>query len=281
MDELLQEVIQSFLCALRLLGHETTYGPAQLRQDVDFNVMLFCLDVDPPVSQPMAARCIVVNFEQLISSQRGSYLQLLRQHFVWEYSLANISGFERLGVENFAHCPYGYVAGADSEWGLADRLAQAERDIDVFFYGAMRPRRRKLLDQMRQRGLRVVSNDGDFGFSNDFRDAQLRRAKLVLNVHAYDDSRIVEVVRLGQLLRRRKAVLCELYPDSELHPALRAAVFGAPYESLADTAQLLLAAPELREQKELTGLEAFKSLDFAESVRRALQTYFQWREDRT
>ena len=280
MDELLKDVIQSFRCALQLLAQETTYAPAKLRQDVDFNVVLFCLEVDPQVLLPMAGRCVLVNFEQLVSSQRGSYIQLLSQHFVWEYSLANISKFDRMGIENFAYCPYGYVAGADSEVDFAERLPDADRDIDVFFYGAMRPRRRKLLDQMRQRGLRVVSNDGDFGFSNEFRDAQLHRAKLVLNVHAYDDSRIVEVVRLGQLLRRRKAVLTELYPDSELDPALGSVVFGAPYELLADTAQLLLAAPGIREQKERSGLDAFKSLDFAESVRHALQAYIQWRQDR-
>lgn len=278
MDELLKDVIQSFLCALKLLGHETHYAPAELRQDVDLNVVLFCLELDPQLLLPMAGRCVVVNFEQLTSSQRISYIQLLRQNFVWEYSLANIAKFEPLGIENFTHCPYGYVSGADREVDMNERLPEEDRDIDVFFYGAMRPRRRKLLDQMRQRGLRVVSNEGDVGFSNDFRDAQLRRAKLVLNMHAYDDSRIVEVVRLGQLLRRRRAVLCELYPDSDLDPVLEPALFGAPYELLADTAQLLLAAPALRHVKERRGLDAFRSMDLVASVHRALGAYEQWQQ---
>jgi hypothetical protein len=273
------EVVETFMVAARKLGHEVSYARAGVDLQA-INVVCFALALpaDALAGIPPSSR-LVVNFEPLAPGAQAhepGYLELLRRNYVWEYSQANLRLYPQLGIAHGFHVPLGYEEEADVTLTLDDRLPETERDIDVLFFGVPHPRREAVLHSMRARGLRVVST-GTALWSPQERNAHIRRAKVVLNMHRFDSSRVVEIPRLSMLLRQRKAVLCELYPDSEIVPELRRAVVGAPYERLVDMAQLMVASPALRDEMERIGLDLLRQRKHTESLRPALADFFAWR----
>jgi hypothetical protein len=274
------EVVETFMVAARKLGHPVTYARAGVDPHA-INVVCFALGLsaDALAGIPASSR-LVVNFEPLAPGAQGrepDYLELLRRNYVWEYSQSNLRMYPELGIEHGFHVPLGYEEEADLTLAVDDRLPEAERDIDVLFFGVGHFRRDAVLDAMRARGLRVVSN-GSTLWSPEERNAHIRRAKVVLNMHRFEGTRIVEMPRLAMLLRQRKAVLCEMYPDSEIAPELRRAVVGAPFDRLVDMAQLMVSSPSLRDELERTGLDLLRQRPHTDSLRPALADFFAWRE---
>jgi Glycosyl transferase family 2 len=104
---------------------------------------------------------------------------------------------------------------------------------------------------------------------------------VALNFHNWEDSRVVEIGRLSILFRQRKAVVCELYPDSEIDPGLRQAVAGAPYEALVDTVMALLADAPRRAGLERAGLPLLAGLPQTAVLGPALTRFLQWRSQQT
>lgn len=273
--EIIGDIIESYRLAAEKLGFATSYAPRQTAPDA-INLLFFCMTVSPTQIAALGPNVIVVNFEQLQPGSvwlTDSYLTLLRQNYVWEYSLTNFTRYREMGILNADHVPLGYEADAAP---VRDTPPGREQDIDVVFYGTLSQRRLKVLQQLEARGLRVVYPLTRW--TAEERDGYLQRAKLVLNMHVYASSRIVEIPRLSLLFRHQKAVVCELYPDSEIEPALREAIVGAPLEQLADTCEALLRDTERRQRLETAGLALFSQRTQMDILRPALQRYFQWRD---
>lgn len=272
-------VVDAYAIAARKLGYEVSSEDASLRTDA-INVVCFGHSLPPGALQGMGTQCIVLNFEQLVEGSLAwtdAYLTLLRNHYVWDYSQRNLARYAALGIANGHHVPLGYEEEAGSDLRAEDVLPDAGQDIDVLFFGWVNPRRARVLDAMRRKGLHVVCNDNVL-WDNAHRDRLIRRAKLVLNMHFYDGSRIVEIARLSMLFRQRKAVLCELYADSDLcYPELRQVVAGAGCDELADMAVLLVGAPQLRERLQRQGFEAFRARRQTTVLGPALDAFFAWR----
>jgi hypothetical protein len=134
------------------------------------------------------------------------------------------------------YVPIGYVEPMT-------RIAeQEEEDIDVLFYGSMNPRRQKILDELRLRGLNVAAVFGVYGQE---RDALIGRAKLVLNIRLYE-SDIFEIVRVSYLLANRKAIVSEYSDNTDIEDDMRTAVALAPYEKIVDVCVDLLANQQKR-----------------------------------
>lgn len=105
------------------------------------------------------------------------------------------------------------------------------------------------------------------------------RSKLMLNVSYLDTTRTVELPRLAVGFVARKAILTEIYDDSELRTELRQGLFGVPYEQLVDTAERLISTPEqLRERADL-GHQLFTAKSQASFIQPALKQFFAWREN--
>lgn len=273
------DVVNTFVIAARKLGYEVSTEHAALRQDA-VNVVCFAHHLAPEALRGMDANCIVLNFEQLVAGSQAcndGYLALLREHYVWDYSQHNLARYAGLGIANGHHVPLGCEEEAASNLRPEDVLPEAAQDIDVLFFGSLNPRRSHVIDAMRKKGLHVACNDNQL-WDSAHRDQMIRRAKLVLNMHFFDNSRIVELPRLSLLFRQRKAVLCELYADSEIfYPELRQAMAGAAFDDLADMAVLLVSAPQLRERLAHQGFEAFSRRSQTAVLGPALDEFLAWR----
>jgi hypothetical protein len=134
---------------------------------------------------------------------------------------------------------------------------------DALFYGAMTPRRRKVLEDLAARGLAVnVFTRGAFGRA---RDHALYAARLFLNIH-HSLPASLEIVRLGYALANRRAVVSELAPGAYCYPELKEACAFGEYEALAPLAQELAADERRREAQARRGFEAFAALRLDEAL---------------
>lgn len=273
------DIVESYRLAAEALGYETRFSPHQVDPDPDaVNVVFFAWQGDWRWFKDIHSRCIIVNFEHLTPGNfcfTEGYRATLGAYYVWEYSLANFQKNVELGLTASDHVPLAYQRGAGAEPAADAVLPDAEQDIDVVFFGATTPRRVQVLEALIARGVRVVLPMPQ-PWRNAERDAHLRRAKVVINMHQLDNSRIVEIPRLTVLLRNRKAVVCELYPDSDIDPSLRDAVEGAPWEGLVDATLRLLANPARRAELERIGYERLTARAQTRWLGPALDRYFQW-----
>lgn len=175
----------------------------------------------PPAALP--ADAILYNLEQIVEGAiwvTPGYLDLLRRHRVWDYSAQNCAALRDLSVREPRHVPLGYSA-------VLERISPSVEDIDVLFYGVYNERRLAVLRNLARRGLKVVHANGVYGKE---RDDLIARARIVLNVHFYGQSRL-EVPRCFYLMANGRFVLSEASPDKE-ETGLAGGMAFAPYAEL-------------------------------------------------
>ncbi|WP_447773247.1 glycosyltransferase family A protein [Variovorax boronicumulans] len=277
-DAVCGDIVQTYRLAAERLGYPTTYT----RNNIDpgaINILFFFWDIPWKNIAPFHPNCIVVNFEPMVEGSHAwnaNYLDLLPRAYLWEYSKTNFHRHRELGYQNADCVPLGWEPDAARILPLSEVLPEAERDIDVCFFGSFTQRRIDVLEALMARGLRVETTRGGF-WTQAEREDRMRRAKVMLNLHNWEDSRVVETPRLSILLRHRKAVVCELYPDSEVDPAFRDAVVGVPYDQLVDTVVALVADAPRRAQLEHDGLDKLQRTFAPPDIGPALERYFAWR----
>lgn len=164
---------------------------------------------------------IIYNLEQRESPLLdNNALHLYRQHEVWDYSSSNVRWLRDNGVRA-RHVPIGFVPELQ-------RINKVTPDIDVLFYGLVNERRRRILDELRRKGLVVQELVNCYG--ND-RDALIGRSKIVLNTHFYE-TKIFEMVRCSYLFANK---ICVVSEDSvDVPERMRTEIPFAPYEHLVD-----------------------------------------------
>jgi hypothetical protein len=187
----LKEFAETVYYGLQHLGHEVTMGP---EYGLAFNII-----IGGHLCETLPDSCIIYNSEQVGSPWfTEKYITLLKTHEVWDYSSENVERLKAMGIEA-RHVPIGYVKELE-------RIKPAEvQDIDVLFYGSLNERRKKILDELKARGLNVVHLFGVYG---EERDSYIARAKVVLNIHFYLPA-VPEEVRLSYLWTNRVYVLNE------------------------------------------------------------------------
>lgn len=275
--QMVGEIVEGFRLGLCELGCDVTWNYAQI-DAARVNIIMFAAaSLQWKDLAHLAPNCIVVNIEQLVEGGNAFnpvYLEVLRNSYVWEYSELNFRRYAELGIPHASLVPLGHQAGAI----LVPPEPQIPpvEDIDVLFFGSLNARRHRLLDELRARGLRVEAHHS---IPAEERSALLVRSKLMLNVSFLDTTRTVELPRLAVGFVARKAILTEIYEDSELRAELRQGLFGVPYEQLVDTAERLIAAPEqLRARAEL-GHQLFTAKSQASFIQPALEQFLAWREN--
>lgn len=215
----------------------------------------------PRHPQALPADAIVFNLEQVTPGSKwftDAYLQILSRHHVWDYSDGNIAALRALGIPA-AHVPIGFAPG------LA-RIERQPEDIDVLFYGSLNERRRRILDELRARGLRV---EAAFGLYGRERDALIARARIVLNMHFYE-SKVFEIVRVSYLLANGVCVVSEAGADPALEAPFAAGIAFEPYERLAERCAALVADPVTRSQVALRGQQLFRNMPMAPGLAAAI-----------
>ncbi|MBI2307765.1 MAG: methyltransferase domain-containing protein [Rhodocyclales bacterium] len=245
--------------ALAELAETLLYGLHGLGMEVDLalnecsptggNIVLGAHLLDEREMAALPGDAVIYNSEQI---DEGStwigrpYVELLRSRPVWDYSRQNLERLRFLGVAGGTFVPVGYVP-------QLTRIPREEEDIDVLFYGCINERRKKILEGLIERGLRIEFLSGVY---REPRDHLIARAKVVLNLHYYD-ANVFEIVRVSYLLANEKAVVAECGDTTDIDEDMRDAVRGVPYEQLVDACVELVDDAKQRANLARRGFEAF------------------------
>jgi hypothetical protein len=205
-------------------------------------------DIGNPV---LPESSVIINLEPVVPGSlwlNQEYLDVLRRHPVLDYSPRNRDALRRVGIEHAGLLEIGYSP-------TLTRIAPAEKDIDVLFYGYLSERRLQALRTVAATGLRVVAVHDTYGAE---RDAVIARARIVLNIH-HDERNVFEIVRVSYLLANRICVVSEGQPDDPDVEWLAGGVEFVPIERLADRCVELIEDPARREAVAQAGFERFSS----------------------
>jgi hypothetical protein len=142
----------------------------------------------------------------------------------------------------------------------------SRQTTDVLFYGSLNGRRNAILAALKQAGLKVRHLFSVYGSE---RDAAIADAKVVLNLHFYEDS-IHEIVRTSYLLANSKAVVTECGPNTEIDDDLRAAMVCVPYKEIVQSCVALVNDEARRRDLERRGYEVFARRDQSTLLREAI-----------
>lgn len=170
---------------------------------------------------PPSGRRLIVQLEQTASDRwfdKRYKSVLLNSLGVIEFSRQNLDGLAKHGIA-YPHVFLSYLSCFGSR-----SLDPADKNIDVLFYGDPNCRRRKLfLEQLSSRfSLHVVSNT----FGEQMFDV-IRRAKVVVNIHYYDDSNL-ETTRILECISLGTKVVSESSPDLSEYESLKRLVDFVP-----------------------------------------------------
>ena len=104
-----------------------------------------------------------------------------------------------------------------------------EKDIDVLFYGSVNDRRRKILDELKKKGLNVVATCQRFDHIYKY----ICRSKLVIVIHYYDEDYPVDYYRIAPLVSNKILFVHEdvQYED---RPPIKDKIIFSEYDKLVD-----------------------------------------------
>lgn len=258
------ELAELLVYSLRGLGYRCslTIDDGETVKDLDpskRNIIIGCHLLPPSEIPRVPASTIIVNTEQIYSVDKWGWNNVLfswiKKFETWDYSPKNVETFDELEISGVKLLKIGHQPE------LARITKSENQDIDVLFYGALGPRRSALIEEIRGHGLNVVCLNGVFGTA---RDEYIARSKVVLNMH-YHAAEIFEIVRVHYLLTNAVAVVSEINATTSIPEMYEQAIFGAPYESVADECARLVrddaALAELR-SRGLALISQYPQTDF-------------------
>ncbi len=153
---------------------------------------------------------ILYNLEQLCThsvEEWESIADMMKNFAIWDYSEANVAWWRKMGVNNARHVRISYSP-------TLSKLPSVNRDIDFLFYGSPGAKRLEALGTIaKYRSLVLLGN-----VWGEQRDSFIARSKIILNPQENNPKKpIFEIVRVSYLLANRKAVLCQLPENFDLH----------------------------------------------------------------
>ena len=167
---------------------------------------------------------IYFNTEQLTRPEcLAELLHLTKQHppvEVWDYSHINVSILKLCGIDArlvYVQSPSWYV----------DKL-KAMRAVplvyDVGFCGSMNARRATIFHELQKRGLRINIVQGH----GDYRDAELAKCKVLLNIHYTPSYQVFEQARCEPWIQAGVPIVSEHSLDNDVR------VVNVGYDQLVD-----------------------------------------------
>lgn len=243
------------------LGHEAVLQFRQIEKDA-VNILIGCHLLEPEYISKLPKDTIILNTEQIYDSEtpwNKNIFEWVRHFRTWDYSERNIIKLNDMGVDNVGLLKLGY------QKELVRISRSSIQDIDVLFYGCINARREAIINQLKSRGLNVVTLYGVYGLE---RDALIARSKIVLNLHFYD-SEIFEVVRVFYLMINSIAVVGEINPTTAIDAMYLQGIRGVPYSEL--TEECIGLAYDIRALQELrnsafTTISQYPQSEFTKAV---------------
>ena len=136
-------------------------------------------------------KVIVFNQEPLTATQRqfmhkGYFTWLKQADEVWDYDEQNIEVLKLIRPDVKLHILKPY-----KDWS---KYPKVEKDIDILFYGSTNEHRTKLLDILKKK-YKVVHFKENNSHWEDL-DQYILRSKILLNIHYYYESAMLEQARM-------------------------------------------------------------------------------------
>lgn len=167
---------------------------------------------------------------------------------VWDFSPKNVIHFKKEhNFTNIVYVPTRVPLGI-----FLTPLQNIHQDVDVLFFGAMHPRRKKIQEYITRR---FIKNSIIFRYNNLFgeeRENLIKRSKIVLNIHYWEKSSL-ETHRIEYLSSNGKCIISEKSSDPMLDDVYCDSVtFVTPgnMEELASKIKILLTNKNKRENME-------------------------------
>ena len=204
------------------------------RQNILFGAHLLT-DFDLPPST------IIFNTEQLSNGSEKwvqRIIDLGKKYIIVDYDDNNIKFLQQNGCKKV----HKFQIGFHEKLNRIPR--RKNKDIDVLFYGSAKERRRNLLNEISNSGLKVKHLFGVYGAQ---RDEYISRAKIVLNCHHFE-AKIFEIVRVHYLVNNKIPVVSELHPDTKIEPFWSSIINGVQFENIAAECKRLSNDESIRKQ---------------------------------
>ena len=214
------------------------------RQNILFGAHLLT-DFDLPPST------IIFNTEQL---SKGSekwvqrIIDLGKKYIIVDYDDNNIKFLQQNGCKKV----HKFQIGFHEKLNRIPR--RKNKDIDVLFYGSAKERRRNLLNEISNSGLKVKHLFGVYGAQ---RDEYISRAKIVLNCHHFE-AKIFEIVRVHYLVNNNIPVVSEFHPETKIEPFWSSIIKGVQFENIAAECKRLSNDESIRKQSSEFAFNKFK-----------------------
>lgn len=185
----------------------------------------------PQIFKALPAHYIAFQVEQSIHHRwfTPEYFSILKKaHAVFDYSEKNVAYLKQHGIdpEKLFHLPISYLDGFSAEF------QEEEKTHDILFYGdASNARRKRFLDAIKQHHHVTVVH----GLYGDAVHREIKRAKIVINIHYYDDA-LLETTRIYESLSLGAMVISEEGIDQNEHSELSELV---DFVAIDDTASMI------------------------------------------
>lgn len=259
------EIIQTVEWGLKQLGHQVSYGVNEARRNCK-NIIFGAHVLPVELLSRLPPDSVVYNFEQMRGLKpdqiRAEVFEIARKFEIWDYTAANISGWAALDRSDVSVVPVSYAP-------ILTRIPEcADQDIDVLIYGKSGQQRLRCFDQLSRSGLTTVFISGLYGAA---RDELIARSRLILNVTAYEHSKIFEIARVSYLLANRKAVVAIVDPETYIEQDLRSACCYTDEAKFLQNCTQLLDDAGLRTRIRNAGFDIFSQRAIVDSLKAVLK----------
>lgn len=207
------ELLEFSLCDL---GHQAKRSINRFHPQ-DLNILLgYHLLPDPSVLRTVSYGVYQLEPLSALSElmQERALAVLRGAKWVWDYSEQNRSWLEERGIRSSLMIP-GY------HFQMQKISLVKNPEIDLLFFGAVTPRRARILERIRLKIPRLKILEGVYGKE---RDEWIARSQAILNIHSYDRP-LFEAVRISYLLNNRCAVISEV-SESEVYGGVPSLIFN-------------------------------------------------------
>lgn len=200
---------------------------------------------------------IIVNLEQLYLESpwlSKQYIQLLKSFPVWDYNKNNIHFLKNQLNVQASLLQIGY-----SDVLLHKKFNNEEKKIDVLFYGSKSDRRDKIYKELiKIPGLIVIFRCSLWG---ENREMYINSAKIILNIHYYDDVHLFESIRIFGLLANKAFVITEDSDNMNEYDNLKPGLVTSKFENIKDNIIYYLRNDKKRNEIANKGYDIFRNIE--------------------
>ena len=163
------------------------------------NIMYIILHLDNyPDYYPK--KYIFYQIEQASSSHfTDKYINyLINSTYVWDFSIKNFDKYkDKIEFKNFFYMPLPFYCNNKNK-------INNNYEYDIFFYGAFNERRNKILEELKKKYNIIIG----FGINGDNKNEYIKKSKIILNLHYYDNA-CLETCRINEILPYNRFIISE------------------------------------------------------------------------